>query len=187
MSDYLSTAIRRESLAAITGPTKVYVRGRIESPNSVLSPITGARVALIQWQMLLREPPDGERIAFSGLLGKEVAITTAHATVRVLTDGLTVYVQGNTTTQRLTPKLLNPARELTGADAETSAFIRSMIVDERLYYTEQCVYSEMPVRLRGVVTPVDGVTFYRHSGGPPFVTRADLEAPVLSQDVPEFA
>ncbi len=187
MNDYLQAAIRLDSLAGVRAPSKVYVRGRVESPNAVQSPISGARAALLQWQMLVREPPTGERIGFSGLLGKELAIKTPHATVRVLTEGLTLYVQGNTNARRLEPKHLNLARELTGADADTSATLRLMIEAELLYYSEQCVYSEMLVRLRAVVAPVEGVTFYRHAGGPPFVTRADLEAPVLSQDVPEFA
>jgi hypothetical protein len=175
---------RLASLQGLTQPARVYLRGRICSTDCCTSPLTGVRGAVIQWQLLVKRAYDQyEQLYATGIIGEELTVEAPGGHVRVATEGLQIYVAAtNGTTVTIVPELLDALAGLVDP-----ADLHAFAARRELRYRELALPSGLGVRLRATVSPIEHVAAYRDSGGAPFVARGDLEPPVLSQDVPEFA
>ncbi|MBW2458753.1 MAG: hypothetical protein JRI68_29915 [Deltaproteobacteria bacterium] len=168
----------------MTEPVAAYLRGKVASADTVVSPITGARAALIQWYLFARRPGDEfERLLDQGLFGSGLLFRSFDGLVRVPTAGLKVYfAAANATALLVPPQLPEPYRKLA-----TTAEAHGCAARGELHYRELLLMSGRPVRLRATVGPIEGAGSYRVPGDAQYAVRDDLEAPTISIDVAEMA
>ncbi len=176
--------MRRTTLRGLTEPAAAYLRGKVASADTVVSPVTGARAALIQWHLFARRPADDfERLLDQGLLGGGLLFRSFDGLVRVPTAALRVYfAAANAAALLVPPQLPEPIRKLA-----TTAEAHGCAARGELYYRELLLMSGRPVRLRATVGPVEGTGSYRVPGDAQYAVRDEVERPTISVDVPEMA
>jgi len=176
--------MRRTSLRGVTQPTPVYLRGKVASADTVVSPVTGQRAALIQWTLFTRGPGDEfDQLLDQGLFGTGLLFHMPEGVVRVPTAKLEVYFAAANAAALQVPATLPEQIRSLAATAQ----VHGCAARGELYYRELRLLSGRPVRIRGMVGPIDGTGCYRAPADAQFVVRDDLETPTLSIDVPEMA
>jgi hypothetical protein len=175
---------RRTSLDAILVPTSVYVTGWVASPNEVESPVTSARAALIKWYVFGRGTARGfdEAIA-TGVLGEAVLLTSENRIVRVPTRHLQVYVAAANAEAHL---IIEPLPRALAHLLGNEQVVERIRLGE-LHYREHLLQKGDRVRLRAVVAPHVQRGPYRTTADDQLMVVDEMEHPVLSIDVPEFA
>jgi hypothetical protein len=176
--------MRRTTLRGLTEATRAYLRGKVASADSVVSPITGQRAALIQWTLFSRGPGDEfDQLIATGLFGSALLFKTPRGLVRIPTANLQVYFAATNATAQLVPPDMSPQfRQLA-----TTAEAHSCAARGELHYRELRLMSGRPVRLRATVIPIEGTGSYRAPADAQFTVCSELEAPTLSIDVAEMA
>ncbi|RLB61556.1 MAG: hypothetical protein DRI90_11070 [Deltaproteobacteria bacterium] len=176
--------MRRTTLRGLIEPTAVYLRGKVASSDSVISPITGQRAALIQWTLFSCGPAEAfDQLLATGLFGSALLFKIPGGLVRIPTADLEVYfAAANAIAQPVPPNLPAPFRQLA-----TTAQAHACAARGELYYRELRLMSGRPVRLRATVSPIAGTGHYRVPADVQFTVCGDRETSVLSVDVPEMA
>jgi hypothetical protein len=174
--------MRRDTLAEISTPTPVYIQAVVASPNSVVSPVTSSRAALIQWYAFAIGKHFENTIA-SGIIGETLVIARKHYIVRVPTRYLQVYVAAANAKAHLLLSPLPPGL----AVLTTSYRALDHLSRGELHYREHLLEEGAGVRLRAVVAPHTGRGIYRTTADDELVVVDEMEHPTLSVDVPEFA
>ncbi len=176
--------MRQTSLFGLGGRAAVQLRGRIASPNRVVSPVTRRPAAVLQYYLFVPDDRGGphDRLIDTGRLGDDLVLETHGGRLLVPLHGIDIYFRG------ANPKGLPLGRVPEGfATLRGDAGARELAAAGRLFYRELVLVSGQPVRFRGTVTPIVGEGAYRVPYPASFAVLFDAERPTLSADVVELA